>query len=274
MVTKVKIDDSTESNICKTKHVQHMYHRVAQTNTAPDFLCIEAASRLLSKVEDIKMPFNTVLDLGCGMGTVKNYAPTKLQKSTWVQTDITPAMLSHIEGTTVCLDMQSPLPFKNGSFDLILSNLALPYISDVTTTLIHMGRAVKKGGLILASTIGQESFRELKQVYAEIEGTTSFTHFMPMPDVKEVGRLMQSCGFELPVSDRDLITINYPSLADLFTDLKSFGGQNLYIDRPKGLTSPKKMQKIEQLYRQKFAQADGSLPVTVELIYLHGFRPA
>lgn len=274
MSTKVKIEQQDEIKICNTDHVRQMFNNISKPeNYQPDFLCEESMRRLLSKAEDVKQEFPFILDLGAGAETGKRVAPKKLQNSTWVQADLCKNMLKHQTENPICLNMENNLPFKNGSFDLVISNMALPYVNDIPSVLVNMGRSVKKGGLILASMLGNESFSELRDVYKKIEGKKITPHFMPMPDVKEMGRLIHSCGFELPVSDRDLITIEYPNAYALFEDLKLFGGKNLNLHRAKGLTTPRKLKQVADTYAEMFADSNGNIPVTVEIIYLHGFRP-
>ena len=277
MTTKVQIQTEDTPPFCNTQQVKNMFNRVARTHNNADFLSEEIANRLLSKADDVKQNFPTVLDLGCGFGTLHRQAflvQSSLMDSLWVEADISRASLQKNTNLhKIQLDMESALPFKNNSFSLVISNLALPWVNDLPNALIYMGRACAKGGLVLASLLGGESFKELKSIYAELEGNQYTPHFLPMVDVKDMGKLMQQTGFELPVSDRDLITIEYPNVDSLFDDLRTFGGKNLNLERAQGLTTPRKLQRVKEMYVAKYGDAEGNIPVTLEIIYIHGWRP-
>jgi ubiquinone/menaquinone biosynthesis C-methylase UbiE len=53
------------------------------------------------------------------------------------------------------------LPYETGSFDIIIANLMLYHISDRSTALAGISRALKPGGIFIASTFGHQNMLEL-----------------------------------------------------------------------------------------------------------------
>lgn len=158
-------------------------------------------------------------------------------------------------------------------YDLITTNLTLPWVEDVPGYLLNLGRALKPDGLLLASALGAESFNEFRHAF-DAAGLNASGHTLPLPDVQALGSVMQTLQFALPVVDRDIITLGYPGFAEMYYDLRAAGSRNLNINRAKSLTGRRKWARMETAYRDMFQLPDGDLPLTLEIIYLHGWRPA
>jgi SAM-dependent methyltransferase len=230
----------------------------------------EIARRLTEKLADMRRPFDTVLDLGSGTATfAEHLADAGLTPRALVHADLTPEALRH--PLSVAVNAEHPLPFANGTFDLILSNLMLHWLNDVPQALMHMGRTLKPDGLLLASTLGQDSLHEVRTAFAD--AGLPHPRTIPLPDVQKAGAALQKVGFALPVVDRDVLTITYRSFADMYTDLRQTGSRNLHPNRARGLLTPRQLARMESAYRANFARPDGTLPLTLEIIYLHGWRP-
>lgn len=253
--------------------VQTSFNNAAQTfaHTAPVY--DELASRLVDRLLDTKRSFPKVCDAGSGVGTLaKALDAVGLTLELLVQVDFAENMLSQAQGLRIVADVEQSLPLANESFDLVASNMLLHWVDDVPRTLIRLGRLLKPDGLFLATTLGVNSFPELRDAFAEAGDDTP--HIIPLTDVQSAGAALQKVGFAMPVIDRDRLTLAYKNLADLWQDLRLSGARNLHPNRRKGLTSPRLLQKVEDIYRQKYTRPDGRLPVTLEVLYLHGWRPA
>jgi len=247
------------------------FKHVAPHFTQTSIIHAEVARRLVDRLHDIKRDFPTVLDLGCGTGHVsKLLLETGYNKNQITSADICPQMLQQATGKQVLLDAEKPLPFPNEHFNLILSNLMLPWINDVPGCLLHAGRALKKDGLLLATTLGLESFKEFR--YAFQAAGSKGAHIPPLTDLQAIASLMQRLKFALPVLDRDTITITYPDFASLYADLKQSGVKNMHPARSKGLMGKKRWQKMEEIYAQEFMLENGQIPLTLEILYLSGWR--
>lgn len=260
MKTKIHITEKTPFKTIHTQHLHALLQKLHQNNQRADYLRTEISRRLLEKKADIKKQPCSVLDLSFGF-------PIEQIESTY-------ATLFPLKKDDIKIEsLEKKLPFKNGSFDCILSNLTLPYVDDIPSHLINLGRTCKKDGFILASTLGSDSFKELKQCFRAVEGNKTTPHFMPMPTLKQLGDLMVDLGFKYPVIDKDIITITYPSVTALFAEMTLYGSKNLNTARKKGLTTPSAMKKIKDFYEQNFQTSTGDILVTLEIFYLYAHRP-
>jgi len=77
----------------------------------------------------------------------------------------------------------------------------------------------------------------------------------------------------LPVTDRDRVTVRYDSAFALMHDLRRMGSTNVLIDRlrrPLGRTT---LMRMAEIYRERFADPDGRVRATFEIVWLSGWAP-
>ena len=171
---------------------------------------------------------------------------------------------------------EEALPFADGALDLVVSALALQFVNDLPGTLIQICRALKPDGLLLAALIGGDSLIELREAFAqaesEIEGGAS-PRVAPFADVRELGALLQRAGFALPVVDSDRLTVRYDSVLALMHDLRRMGATNVLAERRRTPLKRATLQRLAEIYAQRFADADGRLRATFEIVWLSGWAP-
>ncbi|MDB5411331.1 MAG: methyltransferase protein, partial [Rhodospirillales bacterium] len=240
-----------------------------------EFLFVEAAERLAERLEDINRVFPRALDLGCRDGLMARALGTRGGVVDLVQADPAPGFAARAHGLRLAAEPEA-LPFAPASFDAVLSALALHWVNDLPGALLQLRQALKPDGLLLASMLGGETLTELRQVLidAEIaeEGGLS-PRVSPFADSRDLGGLLQRAGFALPVVDSDRITATYPDALALMRDLRAMGESNAVIERRRSVTRRAMLLRAAALYEQRFAQPDGRIPATFEIITLTGWAP-
>jgi SAM-dependent methyltransferase len=171
---------------------------------------------------------------------------------------------------------EEALPFADASLDLVTSALSLQFVNDLPGTLIQIRRALKPDGLFLAALIGGDSLSELREAFAqaesEVEGGAS-PRVAPFADLRELGALLQRAGFALPVVDSDKLTVRYQSVLALMHDLRRMGATNILNERRRAPLKRKTLARMAEIYAQNFADADGRLRATFEVVWLLGWAP-
>jgi len=259
--------------------VRRQRDRAAPHFSEHDFLFQEIADRLLSRLEDVRRSFSSVLDLGCHNGLVAAYLKETAGKDRFVQCDLSPAMAKTAApaGMQVLAADEEALPFAPDTFDLVVSLLSLHWVNDLPGTLLQIRQILKPDGLFLAALIGGESLKELRmammQAELELESGAS-PRVSPLADIRDAGALLQRAGFALPVADLDSLTVRYSEPLKLMRDLRGMGETNAVGDRRKGLTRRTTLLRTLSLYEEQFRQSDGRVPATFDIIYLTGWGPA
>jgi len=176
----------------------------------------------------------------------------------------------------VDFDPSEVLPLQPESLDLIVSALAFQFVNDLPGVLAQIRRALKPDGLLLAAMIGGDTLTELRQSFAaaeaECEGGVS-PRVAPFADLRDVGALLQRAGLALPVTDVDRVVVRYDSAFALMTDLRRMGATNILIERRRTPTRRATMLRMAQIYGERFADADGRVRATFDVIWLSGWAP-
>jgi SAM-dependent methyltransferase len=171
---------------------------------------------------------------------------------------------------------EETLPFASGSLDLVVSALSLQFVNDLPGTLVQIRRALKPDGLFMAASVGGDTLTELREAFAqaesEIEGGAS-PRVAPFADLREWGALLQRAGFALPVADVDRLTVRYNSVVDLMQDLRRMGATNILTERRRRPLRRATLQRLTEIYARRFADPDGRLRATFEIIWLSGWAP-
>src|SRR5437868_5304528 len=168
------------------------------------------------------------------------------------------------------------LPFHEGALDLVVSALALQFVNDLPGVLAQIRRALKPDGLLLAAMIGGDTLSELRQCFAaaeaELEGGVS-PRVAPFADLRDAGHLLQRAGLALPVTDVDRIVVRYDSAFALMADIRRMGASNILVERRRAPTRRATMLRMAQLYAKRFADADGRIRATFDVVWLSGWAP-
>src|SRR3982750_2139707 len=238
----------------------HARQRRAQAQGAVSFLLDRVAEDMSDRLAAVMREFDTAVDLwtpGEGLAVLR-------------------ARLPSIERIELDASGAEKLPFAPESLDLVVSALALQFVNDLPGVLAQIRRALRPDGLLLAAMIGGDSLTELRQAFAAAEGQCEggvSPRVAPFADLRDVGSLLQRAGLALPVTDVDRIVVRYDSAFALMHDLRSMGATNILLERRRTPTRRSTMLRMAQVYAQRFADADGRIRATFDVIWLSGWAP-
>jgi SAM-dependent methyltransferase len=171
---------------------------------------------------------------------------------------------------------QEILPFRPEQLDLAISALAFQFVNDLPGVLAQIRRALKPDGLLLAAMLGGETLTELRQCFAvaeaELEGGVS-PRVAPFADLRDVGSLLQRAGLALPVTDVDRLVVRYDGAFALMADLRRMGATNILVERRRLPTRRTTLLRMAQIYAERFADPDGRIRATFDVVWLSGWAP-
>jgi SAM-dependent methyltransferase len=225
---------------------------------AATFLLDRVADDMVDRLAAVKRAFSRAADIWTPGGGLASYASFNAFAR------VTP------EGS------RETLSLERESLDLAVSALALQFVNDLPGVLAQIRRALKPDGLLLAAMIGGDTLTELRQSFAaaeaECEGGVS-PRVAPFADLRDIGSLLQRAGLALPVTDVDRVVVRYSSAFALMQDLRRMGATNILVERRRMPTRRATMLRMAQIYGERFADADGRIRATFDIIWLSGWAP-
>jgi hypothetical protein len=159
-----------------------------------------------------------------------------------------------------------------GAYAVAALHGVLPWVADVPLLLHRVVQQVQPDGVLLGWALGTESFAELALAWGALDGGR-YARVGPFPTLNDVGAQLQKLGLALPVVDRDVVTLTFPSFQALVRGIRQEGGGLWRPDGCPHLTTPRQWRALEAVYRAQNPRADGRWPVTLEVLWLHAVRP-
>jgi malonyl-CoA O-methyltransferase len=252
--------------------VRRTFDRLADLYDGHAALEQEVASRLLDRLEFHRLTPQRIVDLGCGTGQASADLKNRFRKAEVICLDSSHAMLVQLRRRSrvlrrlraVCADM-SALPLADQSSELLFSNLAMQWCPDPVSLFAEFRRVLAPGGMLLFSSFGTGSLRELRAAWAEADGAAQTMEFV---DILQVGDGLMAAGFQEPVMDAERITVSYPDIDSLVRELDATGTSR-FLQGGSSLSEAK--DSLEKAYEP--FRVEGRYPVTYEIIYGTAFGP-
>nr|WP_201762678.1 methyltransferase domain-containing protein [Paraburkholderia hospita] len=281
-----------------SRRLRKIFDRRAATFNDVAFLPREIAQRMRERLDYIKVNPAQVLDAGCGAGDDLPALRERFPEAPVFGTDLSRAMLARAvqhdatdtswrrflpaslgkalgsRGPRFAQADFSALPFAAGAFEFIWSNLALHWHSRPDLVFPEWQRVLKVNGLLMFSTLGPDTLKELRGAYAEIEaahGVNTHKHVIDFVDMHDLGDMLVESGFEIPVMDQETLTITYKSPESLLADVRRWGAYPFRREASPGVAS-RRMQKALLAALEARRRTDGTIPLTFEVIYGHAWK--
>lgn len=243
--------------------IQANFNRFAQSYDDSAIVQKEVAKRLFLRLDTINPKASKILELGAGTGIFTNFLLKKYQQEQLYVLDFAKnSLILNNANNKICANACN-IPFKNDSFDIIVSNLMLQWCFDIKQLLTECMRVLKPNGLFLFTTFGPLTLNELKQSWSQVDKNIHTNQF---EDMHNLGDILQQQNFEGVVMEAETITLTYEKVMDLLQDLKNIGAQNTSA---KPSSKAKLRQMINAYENHRF---NGKLPASYEVIYGHCWK--
>jgi malonyl-CoA O-methyltransferase len=263
--------------------VRRSFEQAAATYDAAAVLQNEVCRRMLARLDYIKLEPATILDAGSGTGNAVAGLLARYPRARVIALDLALAMARRVGArrpwwrglfdwsgprlAAVCGDIEQ-LPLAPACAGMVWSNLAIQWSNEPQRAFAEMHRVLAPGGLLLFSSFGPDTLKELRAAFQSVD---RHTHVHRFTDMHDVGDMLVACGFADPVMDMEVMTLTYADVRELMRDLKAIGAHNVTHGRPSALAGKSLLAKVAQNYEP--ARREGRLPATFEVIYGHAWKP-
>jgi malonyl-CoA O-methyltransferase len=253
--------------------VRRSFDRAARTYDAAAAVATEIRNRLIERLDIVRLQPKAVLDLGAGTGHSSKTLRQRYRGAEIIALDLSPGMLAQAERRQSWLRRFDPvvadahrLPLKDGSVELVFSNLMLEWCHDPDRVFQEIRRVLKPGGLLTFTTLGPDTLRELREGWRKID---PYTHVHRFIDMHDLGDALMRAGMAEPVMDTERLTVTYADVDALMGELTASGSSNLAHGRPRGLMTKARLEALRKAVPRGLE--GGALPVSVEVVYGHAW---
>uniref|UniRef100_A0A8B9UCQ7 Arginine-hydroxylase NDUFAF5, mitochondrial n=1 Tax=Anas zonorhyncha TaxID=75864 RepID=A0A8B9UCQ7_9AVES len=261
----------------RLKRKQKNWAAVQAQRAQCEYLREEVGGRVADRLLDIPRTFPLALDLGSGRGYIAQHLTKEIVEKL-VQVDMAEnvfknAVESEVPTINVVADEEF-LPFKEDTFDLVVSSLSLHWVNDLPKAFREIHQVLKPDGVFIGSMFGGDTLYELRcsLQLAELEREGGFSpHVSPFTAVSDLGHLLSRTGFNTLTVDTDEIQVNYPGLFEIMEDLQGMGESNCSWNR-KPLLHRDTMLAAAAIYREMYGNSDGTVPATFQIFYMIGWK--
>lgn len=263
--------------------VRLRFERAASGYEAASALAREVGSRMLERLDLVKLQPAWILDAGSGTGQLAGALAARYPHARVACLDLSLGMLQAgaprggwgqrllaavrpSRCLPICGDLEQ-IPLGAAGVELICSNLALPWVGRPEATMQEFYRVLAPGGLLMFTAFGPDTLTELRAAL----GPSGAQAIHPFADMHDVGDLLVGSGFADPVMDAEHLTLTYRDLTALLAELHASGGRSARTDQRPGLRGRAWRSGLEARYAA--FRVDGRLPLTCEVVYGHAWKP-
>lgn len=251
--------------------IRRAFEKAAPSYRQAAYFQKEVGNRLFDRLDYLKINPKVIVDLGCGSADFPQKLRRYYKKSIVMAVDFSINSLAMArkkwtwssQPKYVCSQVAS-LPLASQSVDLIFSNQLLHWAPSLDGLFSEINRVLKPNGVFLFTTLGPDTFRELRQSWAQID---PFQHTMDFLDMHDVGDKLLQNGLSAPVIDMEHLTVKYPNVRALCQELKAQGVANVHQQRRRSLVTPAIWRRFEQAYTDLYLTSEAKYPLTYEVIY-------
>ncbi len=255
------------------RQVRRNFARAASTYEQHDALQREVQTHLLERLSFFQQAPQRVLDIGAGTGLGSALLKQRYPKAEVIALDLALPMLRAAKQHSswlkpfgrVCADATA-LPLPGHSIDVLHSNLCFQWIDHLPALFGECVRVLKPGGLMVFSSFGPDTLKELRAAWAEADQQPHVSRFLDMHDV---GDAMLASGLRDPVLDVFRYTLTYSEPRKLLEELQGLGATNADRTRERGLTGKNRYRRMLQAYERM--RVDGRIPATWEVVSAHAW---
>lgn len=243
-----------------------------------DYLRDEVGRRVADRVYDVARTFPLALDVGGGKSHIAEHLSREVVERFFL-TDISENHLKQLRDsempTVGVMADEEFLPFKENTFDLVVSSLSLHWINDLPGAFKQILQVLKPDGVFIGAMVGGENLYELRcsLQLAEMEREGGFSpRVSPYTAVTDLGNLLGQAGFSMLTVDIDEIKVHYPSMIEVMADLQGMGESNCSWTR-RSLLHRDTILAAAAIYKEMYGNEDGSVPATFDILYMIGWKP-
>lgn len=211
----------------------------------------KVAESLAAKIDKYVVPRSLVLDIGSGVGTLTELLCNNNPTIKVHALDASSRMLAKLPDIPAIKPVQSDfdqLPYEDGVFDLVVSNVALQWSVDPTDSLREWLRVLKPGGHMIFSTFTSGTLQEWADCWRLVD---TYQHVNPLVPADVLETILYNLPCETLEIERDSEIVYHDNWHMALDSVRAVGANRLLPrNRRRGLMGRVAWQAFITAYEQ------------------------
>lgn len=276
-----QIDKKSEKNSADKERIKKAFSKKATAYHQTALVQRESAERLDFNLSLSDKTPDRVLDLGSGTGMLTGLVADRWKDARIFCCDIAHGMNLEARNNLAIANVEvltgdaEELPYKDASFDMVVSNLAFQWATSLPKLFKEVKRVLKDGGEFIFTTFGRRTLQELREAYAEAyesERGAAPQHLKLFPAIHQLGDGLAKNGFQDALVNADRLKEVYPDSFTLLKSLQDIGAGGAFRSENMGLGGRTILKKMDHIYADRFPEGEGGVYATFEILFARGIK--
>ena len=238
------------------KLISENFSRAASNYNDAALVQKQAAEKLCRLASPFIQKDSAILDLGCGTGFISENLSQKI-----FEADLSFAMLKQKSGNfKINCDFEN-LPFKSGSFDILISSFSLQWLEDFEKNFANFSAILKPNGIFAFCLPTFKSLEELRT--ASFESGCNF-HFNKLPQADEIKSALKNSGFEEKIYKSEIIKSEFENGLKALKSIKTIGAN---YQRDRNFISKTQLIQFDNFCLKNFSQRSKKIAISWDLSF-------
>jgi ubiquinone/menaquinone biosynthesis C-methylase UbiE len=220
-------------------------------------------------------PGMRALDVGCGSGLLTSALADRLGAASVAAADPSEPLLAacaeRVPGADVRRASAEELPWRDESFDAVLSQLVLNFVDDADTAVTEMCRIVKAGGTVASCTWdyagGMRMLRTFWETAVELDPTAPTEHAMRYSSEEELASLWERRDLDDVETAPLEVEVGYRDFADLWSGfMLGVGPAGQYC----ASLDPERREALREGYFRRLGSPEGAFALSARAFAVRG----
>jgi malonyl-CoA O-methyltransferase len=211
---------------------------------------------LMHKIPDKQ--YQHILDIGMGTGWLTEKCGQRFPKAKTTGLDYAPGMVECAKKRDIDCVLEADareLPFKEGAFDLVISNCVYQWIEDLPKAFGESARVLNKEGDFFFTCFGPATLKELREaIHQSAPDAQTTLHHWHLLDKENIYKVLEKAGFQNIVISSDIKKETFNDFLSLIHWLKAIGAnrarRHMFIGR-------QLLAQANAYYQKHFSVRDG-----------------